>query len=311
MLDNITLFFVSFFFIWVGSGLIVSAADRISKQLRLSSFALSFFILGILTSIPEFALGLTAINQNDPEIFLGNLLGGIVVIFLFIIPILAVLGNGVKLTHAFDKKRMIMSLLVIVLPSLFMLDKTVSMLEAIVMISVYVLVLLFIQFKKGVLSQKTADALTNKSYSFMDLAKVVGGIALVFLFSHIVVDKTLFFSRIFSISPFIISLIVLSLGTNLPELSLAIRSVVTGKKDVAFGDYIGSATVNTLLMGVLTLLYHGRVTALNHFYVVFLFTVIGVILFYFFARSENKLTRSEGLILLLFYVLFVLFEVMK
>ncbi len=276
--------------------------------MKLSSFAVSFFVLGLFTSIPEFALGLTAINNNDPEIFAGNLLGGIVVMFLFVIPLLAVFGKGIKLSHDFDKKRMLTALSVIILPSMFMLDQTITQFEAFILIGAYIAGLIIIQSKKGIFSDASADALANKSYSFIDLLKVIGGIAIVFLSSHMIVEKTLYFSEIFNVAPFYIGLLVLSIGTNLPELSIALRSVLHGKKDVAFGDYLGSAAVNALLMGILTLLYRKPVSAVNHFHIVFLFTGIGLTLFYFFARSERKITRGEGIILLLMYFLFLVFE---
>ncbi len=79
--------------IWFGAGLIVTAASKFSQKLKLSPFAFSFVFLGILTSTPEFSVGLQAIADHDAEIFVGNLLGGIVVLFLVVIPMLAVFGK--------------------------------------------------------------------------------------------------------------------------------------------------------------------------------------------------------------------------
>ncbi len=289
--------------------MIVSSADKISKKLKLSSFALSFFILGILTSVPEFALGLTSVSQGDPEIFVGNLLGGIVVMFLFIIPILAIFGNGVKITSELDTKRMFLSLAVILLPSIFMLDQRLSTVEGVILIISYVALLWMVQSKRGVLSDNAASALLKKSYSFVDIVRVMFGLALVFLFSHVVVQKTIYFSELLNVTPFYISLFAFSLGTNLPELSLALSSIIKNKKDVALGDYLGSAAVNVFLAGLLTLFAGGTVSAVNHFSVVFFFTALALLSFYFFARSDRLLSRTEGIILISFYALFILFEI--
>src|SRR4030042_5741949 len=97
-------YFLSFFVIWYGAGLIISAVDKISKKSNISKFAVSFFILGLLTSTPELAVGINSIADHDPEIFVGNLLGGIIVIFLLIVPILAIMGNGIKLAHQLNSK---------------------------------------------------------------------------------------------------------------------------------------------------------------------------------------------------------------
>jgi cation:H+ antiporter len=134
------------------------------------------------------------------------------------------------------------------------------------------------------------------------------GVGVVLVSGTIIVDKTLYFADVFKISPFVISLIVLSIGTNLPELSLAIRSVLSGNKDVAFGDYLGSASANTLLFGIFTLLNNGPVKEDNSQLTIFVFIAGGLTLFYFFARSKNTISRAEGVIMLSAYILFIVLE---
>lgn len=101
---------------------------------------------------------------------------------------------------------------------------------------------------------------------------------------------------------------MLSLGTNLPELSVGIRSLSSGKKEIAFGDYIGSAAANTAIFGVLTVVNKSDVIIPDHFFQRFIFIAAGLGLFYFFSRSKNNISRGEGLILLLVYILFLLVE---
>ena len=124
--------------------------------------------------------------------------------------------------------------------------------------------------------------------------------------------KTVFaFSEIFQIPSFYISLIVLSLGTNLPELSLAIRAILSGKKEIAFGDYLGSASANTLLFGFFTLFNDGEVLTVNNFLMTFIFIALGLGMFYFFSKSEKNISIKEGAALLMVYIAFVVFELGK
>jgi len=289
--------------------LIIEAVDKISKKINFSSFAVSFFVLGILTSTPELAVGINAVINHDPEIFVGNLLGGIIVIFLLIIPILAILGNGIKLVHQLNSKNLLFSLIVVVSPSFLIADKNFSLYEAIFLIFLYAVLFFLIEKKKGLLEKVKDNLRDGKSHFTQDLGKIVLGIVFVFFASSFIVDKTIYFSHFLKISPFIIGLLFLSLGTNLPELSLAIYSVVSKKKAVAFGDYIGSAAANTLLIGVLILLNGGQVTVVNHFIRPFIFTILGLSLFFYFSRSKNDISRKEGLILLLVYIGFLMAEI--
>lgn len=311
LFSTLFVYVISFVAIWFGAGLIIQSVDRIAHKLRLSSFTVSFFILGLLTSIPETAVGINAVFDHTPEVFVGNLLGGTMVIFLFIIPLLAVLGKGVKLSHDLSSRNQLRLLAVIAAPGFVMIDHRATNLEGFCLIALYAIIFYSIQKQRGFLGKKQVKALSAKAYSFIDLAKVVVGIIIVYVSSQYIVSQTLAFAEMFHISAFYISLIVLSLGTNLPELSIAIRAIISGKKDIAFGDYLGSAAANTLLFGIFTLLNDGEVITINSFIVMFILIITGLGLFYVFSQSKNEISRREGLILMAVYVAFMIFEIFR
>ncbi len=296
--------------IWFGAGLIVRGVDNFSSQLKVSSFTVSFFMLGILTSIPELSLGLNAIAINDPEIFVGNLLGGVIVIFLLIIPLFAILGGGVKISKQLDKRNLLFALLTIASPIFFLADKKLTNVDGVFMLILYLLLMIFIQKKKGLLD--TLGSTNKPKINYVDsFARIIIGVIIVYFTSKFLVDRTVYFSNLFEVSPFLISLIGLSLGTNIPELSLAIRSVLTGKKDIALGDYVGSASANTLLFGFFSILNPGVIHINGNFYITVVFILISVFMFYFFSRSRNDISRKEGFLLLALYLFFLLTELLK
>ncbi|KKR81560.1 MAG: Na+/Ca2+ exchange integral membrane protein, partial [Candidatus Daviesbacteria bacterium GW2011_GWC1_40_9] len=102
--NDLIIYIVSFVTIWVGSGLIVSSANKIAHKLRLPAFIISFVFLGILTSTPEMAVGLTAVASGTPLIFIGNLLGGVPILFFLLVPMLAIFGGGINLNHKLGNK---------------------------------------------------------------------------------------------------------------------------------------------------------------------------------------------------------------
>jgi len=87
------------------------------------------------------------------------------------------------------------------------------------------------------------------------------------------------------------------------------RSIFFSDNEVAFGDYVGSASYNTLLFGGLVLWYGKTIILSNSYVVSILVLVIGLFIFFLFAKSKNTLTRKEGLLLLCIYLLFVSTEV--
>lgn len=311
LVTNIFLYLLSFVAIWLGAGLIIRSVDRIARKLKLSTFAISFFILGILTSVPEIGVSFNAISEGRPDIFVGTLVGGVVVIFLFIIPLLAILGRGISINHQLSQRNLILTLAVIAVPSLLVIDQKVTNLEGAVMIIFYLILFYVIQRKHGIFDKRETEVLEMKAYSFKDLVKVASGIGLVFVSSDYIVDQTIVFSEVLKIPAFYISLVVLAIGTNLPELSLAVRAIISGKKDIAFGDYLGSAAANTLLFGIFTILNDGEVLTVNNFLTTAIFLVFGLGLFYFFSKSDKNITIKEGAILLGLYVVFLIYELSK
>lgn len=304
---NFIIFIVSFVAIWFGSGLIIKSVDKISRKLKVSSFAISFFLLGILTSIPEISLSLAAFSEGTSEIFVGNLIGGIIVIFFLIIPLFAVLGNGIKLTNKIESTKLVYAFIVLLTPLVSVLDKKISVTEGVFMLIMSGVLFFAVQKNRGILDGDN-QMLNLKRYSLNDLLKVLLGVGLIFIASNLIVEKTIFFGTLLNVPAFFISLIVLSLGTNIPEVSLVFRAIKEKKKDVAFGNYLGSATVNVVIFAIMTFMSGGEVLTVNSFWKALVICVIGFTAFYHFTKSKHDLSRQEGAVLLLVYAVFLLVE---
>lgn len=307
MIFDFILYFFSFFVIWFGTKLIVSSIDDVTSRLHVSPFATSFFILGMLTSIPEISVGISAIIDKDPEIFVGNLIGASLVLFLLVIPLLAILGNGIKLTHQLDGRNLVLSLFTIGAPSFLVLDRKMSISDGAFLILIYGILFFSVEKGKGLLTGMKNQFKKRKTHVFMDGAKLLLGATIVFFSSKFLVDKTIYFAHIFQTSPFLISLLFLSIGTNLPELSLALYAVFEKKKEVALGDYIGSAAANTFILGILTILLKEDILLSHQFLSTFFFMLVALTVFFLFAREKKDISRSEGTVLFFVYIAFILF----
>lgn len=307
---HILLYLTAFVVLWYCSGIIVNSVGRVAEKLKLSAFALSFFVLGILTSIPEFSVGINSIISNTPDIFIGNILGASLALFILVIPLLAVFGGGVKLIHQLNENNLIFALLVVAAPIFLIADNVLTRTEGVFLILIYIILFYFIEKKNGLMKFVQERKFAPNKHFIEDSLEIILAAVVIFLVSKFIVDETVYFSSFFQVSEFVIGLIVLSLGTNLPELSLAIKSVLMGKKEVALGDYLGSAAANTLLFGLFTLLNGKRVNVSVYSFRIMLLTLLGLGVFYLFSRSKNDISKKEGKILLLIYLLFVISQVL-
>lgn len=309
MINSILIAIASFVGVWIGSGIAIKAIEHISRRLKVSQFAISFLLLGFFTSITEFSVGINSVINGDPEIFVGNVIGGTMVVLLMIVPLLALFGKPIKITPEFRGFNLKASLITAAAPAVLVLDGKVDGRDSLVAISLFLLLSLSIQTKKSIVEQ--IGSLGRKGHYALgkELIKVIFGLAIVFTASRFLVQQTLYFSEIFGISSFLISLLVISVGTNAPELSMVVRSVAMKKYQVAFGNYIGSISFNTFFFGLLSMLYGQPIYLTNSFLVSLLFLIFGLLLFYYFSKTKNTISRTEGVILLAFYVAFVLTEI--
>jgi len=111
--EHIILFLTSIGIVWFFSGLIVDAIDRMAARFHKSSFTVAFFVLGFLTSISEFSVMVNSTLAGAPQISAGNLSGASFIILLFIIPLLAIIGNGIQVKNTLPKKHLALVLAVI------------------------------------------------------------------------------------------------------------------------------------------------------------------------------------------------------
>jgi Ca2+/Na+ antiporter len=135
----------------------------------------------------------------------------------------------------------------------------------------------------------------------------MGGL-LVFLSSRFIVEQTVVYSDHYHVSTFLVSLVFVAIGMNLPELSLAIHAAL-GKQakveDIAIGDFLGSAAANVVLFGIFTLINNGDVITSSNFTSTFLFIALALIGFFAFTRGKHTLTSREGFVLISLYGGFV------
>lgn len=311
---RLVFYILAFVILALGSNLIVNTISSFTRRVRVPPFVFSFFVVGILTSVGEIAVAINAVSVHEPEIFVGSLLGGTLVIFSLIIPTTAILTRGIHIRKHLGSKSLFLVLAIIATPALFTLDKTVTNREAILLILFYLALFSIIRAPKGAMKKVEAvfkkERKTLRENTFLRLS--LGGL-LVFLSSRYIVEQTVVYSNHFHVSAFLVSLVVIAIGMNLPELSLAFKAAANREakiEDIAIGDFLGSAAANVLIFGVFSLINSGDVITAKSFVSTFLFMLLVLVCFFVFTRGKSKLTQKEGTILVSFYALFVIMRFM-
>ncbi len=312
MILDIAIYIISFAGLWVGAKMTVHSVDKLARHFKLKSFLVSFVVLGLLTSLPEIFLAINSSIKGEPEISAGNLLGGIPVLFLLVIPILAIGNKGIKLNHQISFPKLFLSLAVIALPAFFIIDNKISKLEGILFLIAYFVAVFVVERNKKADEEVQVSKHKHKRHFFnKNILLILFGVILVFISSHFIVEKTIYFSNLLELSSFIVSLFVLALGTNLPELSIAISSIVQKKSGIAFGDYLGSAAANTLIFGLLSFINEKEIIISDNTLPTAIFIILSVAVFFIFGHSKKSVSRVEGFVLLAVFIAFGAYSVVN
>lgn len=309
ILGHLGIVFATIAVVWFFGGILVDSVGRISKKMNQSGFTTAFFILGFLTSLSEISVMLNSSISGTPQISAGNLSGASIMIFLCIIPFLAIAGkNGITMNNTLPKREFFFAIIAILIPQVLLIDGQMTLVEGLLCIGAYLGIFLMVRKTPQTIQDYVdhASGAIDIHYSWWkEFGKIMTGAVVIFFAGDILVAEAQFISTALSVPSSLVGLLLLSVGTNIPELIVAFRSILKQRTDIAFGGYIGSALTNTLSLGVLVILAGGFMVTVSQFIITAITAIIGLTLFYIFAQSKNNLSRTEGIILFSIYIAFI------
>lgn len=116
----------------------------------------------------------------------------------------------------------------------------------------------------------------------------------------------------FKVPKMLIGLTIVAFGTSAPELAVGIKSIISGNGDIVLGNVIGSNILNIFLIIGVSAVFHSLTvknnTVRKELPITMLITTLFAVLMsdHIFDKTvKNAFTRSDGIILLLFFTVFI------
>ncbi len=159
----------------------------------------------------------------------------------------------------------------------------------------------------------TAEKESVKSLKvfFKDLGILLAGLALLLLSAEVIVRSASYLSTSLGVSIVSIGLLIVALGNCLPETYFSIASAKAGKTWMILGTQMGSVIMcATLVLGVVALICPIRISNFSPFAAARFFMMVSALFFLIFLRTDRKITRKEGMFLLLLYIAFLMVEIL-
>lgn len=302
MLMAVFLLVIASLAIWLATQFAIEGIEKLSGHTRFTKVAISLFALGTIASFPEIAITAQSLWYNAPQIALGNLIGTQVFLLFLVLPVLAIVSKGISFELPVKNLALTLMLLVVVVPMVALFDQSLDVVDVLFILLVYVIFIVHF-ITQGHLKIPLSHRIQHpaQAATIRESLKVVVAVGVLVLASNTAVRQLIEISALLETPRFLLSLLVLPIATNLPELSLALGSLNGSRRQLAIGDFIGSLTFNSLLIAVLAMARGGQIAIGQDIIVVLGLFAIGVIIFWLCGYSQKSLNTREGLLLLLMY----------
>lgn len=148
---------------------------------------------------------------------------------------------------------------------------------------------------------------------FLEILLLIVGMVLLIKGADWFVDGSSKIAKAMHIPTLIIGLTLVSMGTSAPELAVSITSGIAGKNDMSLGNVVGSNSFNTFLIlgisSVLIPLIIGK--DMKKYDIPIMLGIYALLLIFGFLISPNKLDRIESIILLVLFIGYMVFLVLR
>lgn len=312
MVFHESLYFVSDLFLLViglftlvyGSDKLVPQLEKLASGFNVSRIVIGLTIVSIGTSLPEIATAIVGAYTGAHDVVLGNIIGSHIAQITLLLGLVAFAKS--EGLNAGNFKRLDLGMVVFAAFYLLFitLDSTVTFYEGLVGVLIYVLYVGY-RFRNG--DHKKIKTKAVKAASGLPRALIMSGLFLVMILfgSFLTVGSAVNLASGIGVSSYIIGLIIVGLGTSLPELSVSMSALRKNSNEIAFGNLVGSNITDPLFSLGLGALVSDLTTNQSLLFDAVFFVLVTLFVAILVFR-DNKVSRVEGAVLIALYSLFVL-----
>ncbi len=290
--------------IW-GADVLVNQSERIALQFNIPEFIIGATLIALGTSLPEMAASIAASYNGRSQIAIANVIGSNILNITLVLATVFMIAKKINPNRDFFAKDSTWALVPVLVFILMILDGVISRFDAILLLLLMGAYLIFLlQDAKSLL----ADEVEIDEKEVFSWGRIIPmlflGLTFVILGAHFTIESASSIAKSFGISEWVIGIIMVSLGTSLPELTVSITAALKGKVDMAIGNIIGSNMANTtVVLGAAALVKPMTINANNYIFDIATMLVATLILVFI---TANKLySKPAGISLFIILGLFL------
>ncbi len=233
--------------IW-GTKIALDNAVRVARHYRVSDFFIGVAILAVGSDLPEIVVSMAAAfrqlgGSDTANLIVGNALGSCLAQFGLVMGVTGLLGQlTLPRYHVLLHGGVLLGSLLLL--AVVGLDGGVTRVEGIVLVTAFVLYILFLVGDEGVVD-KARDA-GNGEMGRIWLRLLIG-LAVVVASAEIIVHSGVTLAELWNVDQSFVGIVLIGIGTSLPELIISLGAVMRARMGLSVGNLLGSNILDVLL----------------------------------------------------------------
>ena len=287
----------------ISANWLIAGASALALQVGLSASVIGLTVIAYGTSLPEMTVSTVSAISGNPEIALGNVIGSNIANIGLIIGLTAPF-RPLPVERSFLRRDFPILAVVTGLFIFFLTDGSISRVEGAVLFLAGIAYTVFLVLSTRGKADKGAEAAEiDASMSrpkqvaliVLGLAGLVGG-------GRLGVMGAVELAGAFGMSERVIGLTVVAVGTSLPELAASLMAAWRKQSGMALGNILGSNIFNIIfVLGVSALIHAITVPGGRALQIDLGAMVAFAVLFGLFMLTRRRISRVEGVLLILGY----------
>jgi cation:H+ antiporter len=304
-LNTISLLVFGLIVLIIGGNLLLKAAVSISLRFGIPKLLIGMTVVSLATSAPELIVSIKSALKGSPDLAISNVLGSNIANLGLVLGI-TIVFSPINISKSVYKKEWPIMMFSAIYFLIVVLDGVISKTEGGILVCFLVMTISAL-IKLRDKDEIELDNDSEDSFLKSLLILFFGGLFLYFG-SEWFIDGAIMLANSFGISERIIGITVVSIGTSIPELVTSLVAVLNKEKSISLGNLLGSNIFNVFaVLGITSLVTPLTVLDQNiidyDIYIMLFFALIILPLIFF--PKKLVLGRKEGVIILLFYTVYI------
>ena len=303
--NTISLLFFGLIVLIIGGNLLLKSAVSISLKFGIPKLLIGMTVVSLATSAPELIVSIKSALKGSPDLAISNVLGSNIANLGLVLAV-TILFSPINISKSVYKKEWPIMMFSALYFLVVILDGIITKIEGAILVCFLIMTIsALIKFRD---KSEIELEIENEDSIVKSLITLIFGGVFLFYGSEWFIDGAISLANSFGISERIIGITVVSVGTSIPELVTSLVAVFNKEKSISLGNLLGSNIFNVFaVLGLTSLVTPLSVVDNNiisfDIYIMLFFAALVLPLIFF--PKKYVLGRKEGLIILVFYSLYV------